>query len=302
MVGVPRSGACQLCRKRRVKCDEQRPACGNCQKYGAECPGYDRGRKFIDGKHQIRQKGKRSDRSSTETSESSSSTSNSNASRTVVVSRKSQSLVTPLARALLPLRSQIMEIMIDNFRPVDTPHDIIGLFSWISHDHLGKKAILDGSICSLALHLTGKEKNDPQLVAQSRTLYGHCLQELQMTLEHPTEWKSSETLCSTILLCYYEVVLSIAYARTAAVADSLSVIRRDEFPRYLAPALQRHRSFDEVPWPGCPCGWLGSRNASLFSWHPCMFHYSPSMASSFNIRLPKVLLYVKWHKTHSSSR
>lgn len=206
MVGVPRSGACSLCRKRRVKCDEGRPGCGNCRKYGADCPGYERVLKFVDGKHQIRQKGKRSDRSSTESSTVSGDSSN------LIVSRKSTSLVTPLARALLPIRGQIMEVMIDNFRPADTPHDIVGLFTWITPEHLGKKAILDGSICSLALHLTGKEKNDPQLVAQSRTLYGQCLNELQTTLQHPSEWKSSETLCSTILLCYYEVVISSAHS------------------------------------------------------------------------------------------
>ncbi|KAK5990029.1 hypothetical protein PT974_08292 [Cladobotryum mycophilum] len=59
MVGVPRSSGCQLCRKRRVKCDEGKPECGNCLKYGAQCPGYERAMKFVSGKHQIRSKGAR---------------------------------------------------------------------------------------------------------------------------------------------------------------------------------------------------------------------------------------------------
>ncbi|CAG8304880.1 unnamed protein product [Penicillium salamii] len=40
MFGRPRSQGCILCRKRKVKCDEGKPACGNCAVYGRECPGY----------------------------------------------------------------------------------------------------------------------------------------------------------------------------------------------------------------------------------------------------------------------
>lgn len=53
MVGVPRSSGCHLCRKRHVKCDAARPGCANCLRYGAACPGYDRGLKFVESKHQI---------------------------------------------------------------------------------------------------------------------------------------------------------------------------------------------------------------------------------------------------------
>ncbi|KAK7908659.1 hypothetical protein PG985_015962 [Apiospora marii] len=54
MVGVPRSNACALCLSRRVKCDEARPSCSNCVKYGAACPGYVRGAKFVAGKHVVK--------------------------------------------------------------------------------------------------------------------------------------------------------------------------------------------------------------------------------------------------------
>uniref|UniRef100_A0A093VL01 Zn(2)-C6 fungal-type domain-containing protein n=1 Tax=Talaromyces marneffei PM1 TaxID=1077442 RepID=A0A093VL01_TALMA len=48
MVGVPRSKGCLVCRNRRIKCDEARPECGQCRKYGCLCPGYNRGLKFQD--------------------------------------------------------------------------------------------------------------------------------------------------------------------------------------------------------------------------------------------------------------
>ncbi|KIW70817.1 hypothetical protein PV04_03056 [Phialophora macrospora] len=43
MVGVPgRSKGCHTCLKRRVKCDETRPACKRCEKAGYACAGYER--------------------------------------------------------------------------------------------------------------------------------------------------------------------------------------------------------------------------------------------------------------------
>ncbi|KAF7883011.1 hypothetical protein EAF00_011500 [Botryotinia globosa] len=37
--GKPSRG-CYLCRSRRVKCDEKKPGCGNCQRLKRDCPGY----------------------------------------------------------------------------------------------------------------------------------------------------------------------------------------------------------------------------------------------------------------------
>jgi hypothetical protein len=51
MVNKGRSGGCNTCRRRRVKCDETRPACQACQRGARECEGYDRpapGLKFRD--------------------------------------------------------------------------------------------------------------------------------------------------------------------------------------------------------------------------------------------------------------
>ncbi|KAK4164037.1 hypothetical protein QBC43DRAFT_211492 [Cladorrhinum sp. PSN259] len=48
MVGVAgRSKACLTCRRRRKGCDFQRPSCGNCQRLGLKCEGYERPTTFI---------------------------------------------------------------------------------------------------------------------------------------------------------------------------------------------------------------------------------------------------------------
>lgn len=198
MVGVPRSTGCSLCIKRRVKCGEERPACGNCRRYGAECPGYDRGLKFVSGKHQIRQKGRRvifdDDQPSSSSDSQATTPEYARAPRTTLM------VTTPS-----PNRGQYISTILEQLRPSVSQYDVIGLFAWIQLERLGQKAVLDGAMCSLTLHLFGKEFSDQNMLAYSRTLYGQSLCALQAALRHPTEWRCSETLCSAILLCFYEV-------------------------------------------------------------------------------------------------
>ncbi|KAF4506816.1 hypothetical protein G6O67_006859 [Ophiocordyceps sinensis] len=50
MVGVPgKYKGCETCRRRRVKCSNERPICNNCVNSGRQCEGYERERVFITG-------------------------------------------------------------------------------------------------------------------------------------------------------------------------------------------------------------------------------------------------------------
>lgn len=207
MVGVPRSGGCQLCRKRKVKCDQARPGCTNCIKYGVDCPGYERSFKFIAGKHHVRKKG---ERHSTLTSPLSSSSSSVNP------SLGQSSIIVPVSRAVFqpcplilspaPVRGPLIATLLDKVRPSLSNRDFMGFFSWIQLDRLGQKVTLDGAIYALILHVSGKEAADEQALAHSRSIYIQALRALQSALQHPIEWKSSDTLCSAILLCIFEVL------------------------------------------------------------------------------------------------
>lgn len=42
------SGACGVCRERRIKCDETKPTCLKCTRSGRTCPGYSHGLKMRD--------------------------------------------------------------------------------------------------------------------------------------------------------------------------------------------------------------------------------------------------------------
>ncbi|EHK16635.1 uncharacterized protein TRIVIDRAFT_40583 [Trichoderma virens Gv29-8] len=81
----------------------------------------------------------------------------------------------------------------------------LGFFGRLKFEELGTAAALDGAICCLSLHLMGKELADESLIARSRTVYGWSLGALQGTLRHPTKWKTSETYCSAVLLCFFEL-------------------------------------------------------------------------------------------------
>ncbi|KAI0148584.1 hypothetical protein GGR57DRAFT_235762 [Xylariaceae sp. FL1272] len=47
MVGIPRSKGCKTCRRKKIKCDEQRPRCGQCRKGVRECEGYEQPTVFL---------------------------------------------------------------------------------------------------------------------------------------------------------------------------------------------------------------------------------------------------------------
>ncbi|KAK6707691.1 hypothetical protein SNK04_008663 [Fusarium graminearum] len=220
MVGVPRSTGCQLCRTRKVKCDGLRPACSNCSRYGTACPGYDRDIKFVNnntGKHLIRQRGRRSGTVESSSTRSSSSTAALDETGGIYTTKSSTWSLVKASPTLLKLglpRGPLLLNMVESSSSYSRSTDVFTLLSWLNTDRLGKRALLDGAVCSFALHLAGKANSDEALVAQSRTIYGLALSELQAALIHSTEWKTPETLCAAILLCYFELFAGTSSSET----------------------------------------------------------------------------------------
>ncbi|KAK1239745.1 hypothetical protein MKX07_001199 [Trichoderma sp. CBMAI-0711] len=231
MVGVPRSSGCQLCRQRRVKCDEARPECGNCRKYGVQCPGYERAIKFVSGKHAVRGRGSRASRagrqqgsaggaaSGTLTSAASTGSAGTTSAadgntRSSTIASRTAAAVMPLVTSPQPSRALFVGTLMDMAQTNLASKDVttfLSFFGQLRFEALGTSAALDGAICSLSLHLMGKELGDDNLVARSRTVYGGSLVALQATLRHPIKWKASETFCSAVLLCFFEIMSSLFF-------------------------------------------------------------------------------------------
>uniref|UniRef100_A0A8H7TSN8 Zn(2)-C6 fungal-type domain-containing protein n=1 Tax=Bionectria ochroleuca TaxID=29856 RepID=A0A8H7TSN8_BIOOC len=215
MVGVPRSKGCHLCVKRRVKCDESKPQCHACVRYGVACPGYDRTVKFVNEKHQVRPRVKAKPRkpSSSPSSGSGAPSVASGAEDESPTTRPGNTslstTVVPSPTALSPTidRAQFICTMLDTLYSTASRKEISFLNPWFDgiQDQFGAKATLDSAAASLILHMLGKATGDTRLVGESRSLYGQSLMALQSALNHKTEWKASETLSASTVLCLFEL-------------------------------------------------------------------------------------------------
>ena len=187
MVGVPRSTGCSLCVKRRVRCDEARPRCHNCARYGGPCPGYTRALKFISGKHPVRRDAGSAERAARPIGSKSPSP--------IELGPGSRTTIMPLLEDLLRQKNEV---------------ELFHFLNWFKGlpSRVGAKVTLDSAVFALAAHLRGKEARDDALVARARGIYVQSLSSLQAALNHPAEWRSSDTLSCAMLLCLYEVRLS----------------------------------------------------------------------------------------------
>lgn len=274
MVGVPRSRGCLLCVRRRVRCDEGRPGCVKCATYGADCPGYDRSLKFVSGKHQVRKRGQGSkDRELAladlvSTSASSHPESNNNnysddhGSGYIDSYSNSNGIIVPLfveltASAyktnsasssaitipphLRDCRAAYINTILEMINMDRPPKEALFYGSWFRQvpSRLGRKVTLDSAVCSLAMHLLGKSRGDENLVVQSRQLYGQSLVTLQTALNHPHEWRSSETLCTTMVMCLFELFADTSGTSIGWLQHSSAVA-----------SLMQHRGTDGFlePW------------------------------------------------------
>lgn len=226
MVGVPRSKGCSLCVKRRVKlrpgpprCVEEprtvlRPkltifkstVCGNCARYGAECPGYGRDWKFVSGKHAVRSQrtaGRGEPRYDVLLSFSSRRSPPTPILTRVV--RDASPIPSPLRQGCVPFIYGMMGQLFS----IHSRDEVFYTAPWFSSmlNYLGQEPVLDSAMSALMLQMVGKAKGDKgiQDICWGRDLYGRTLGMLQRTLDHPTAWKAVETFAATILCCIYEV-------------------------------------------------------------------------------------------------
>lgn len=226
MVGVPRSKGCALCVKRRVKCDQNLPFCGNCNKYGAGCPGYEKSRKFVSVKHAVRARGQDLPKGfATQPGSSSTappgSTGTSNGPTPQLSAWQARGQVAG-SSASLGLQGPVYSQIPGSLRgsPVPFIHNIIGelyniysreemTFSapWFSSliNYLGRSQPLDMAMSAYLLQMVGKAKGDRAQISRSRDVYGRSLVGLQHALNHPVAWKSAETLAATMLCCLFEL-------------------------------------------------------------------------------------------------
>lgn len=201
-------------------------ACSNCIKYGAGCPGYDRSHKFVAGKHTVRPRGQNQrGRVETQLDYSSAPATGLNLSTREVASKprglawqafgpatgnaeshalqSASTIPGSLQEPALPfIYNMIGELFVFHLRG-----DVIYSAPWFSSllNHIGRSPVLDTAMCAFMLQLVGTSKSDQGEISRSRDLYGRSLRGLQMALNHPVAWRSTETLAATMFCCQFEV-------------------------------------------------------------------------------------------------
>lgn len=203
-------------------------ACGNCVRYGAECPGYDKRRKFVDGKHVVRARRAQSTQATRryDTPLNFSSPSDSEADSALPATQEftpltNQGALTRWAPNFSNYGGQIRTIpgalkepcvpfvynMMGQLFTIHSREEVVFTAPWFSTilNYLGTTPVLDWAMCAFMLQLVGKAKHDAADVNRSRDIYGQSLGALQRALNHPVAWKSTETLAATILCSIFEV-------------------------------------------------------------------------------------------------
>lgn len=197
------------------QCDEEKPSCQNCVKYGVDCPGYDKGFKFVTARTHRRKRaavnptkpGQSSKLSPENPSEVSTPSSQSSRTSEKAIVPKFEALPVKILYEIDATQDQALAIVIEDLfgRPsAGELKPFLRLFSRFP-ERLGRNRVLDTAIRCFFLHHLGKIKDDDRLVNAGRASYVEGLHRLQRALDHRRHWASSETFSSIAVLMLYEM-------------------------------------------------------------------------------------------------
>ncbi|KAI1385700.1 uncharacterized protein F4822DRAFT_351614 [Hypoxylon trugodes] len=224
MVGAQKSNRCDTCRKRKIKCDEDWPVCGQCKRSNRTCPPRS-ALKVVDEGVKLRSTG-----SSSDGEDGSSNTS-------LVVPHvnrrgKSPRVNSPISLPLTPAE-QLAFDLVDSLKADDKSYslNVIGEFVRDVPRHIGRSEALDSvTACMLVTHkhiLSGRPNNwqiHPRL-------YSTALQNVRCALVDPQNWASAVTLCATVLLHRIEALYGILPNTNIEVhAAGLAALHRKRGP------------------------------------------------------------------------
>ncbi|SPO01336.1 related to negative acting factor [Cephalotrichum gorgonifer] len=229
--GKPSRG-CQMCRTRRIKCDEARPTCSQCAKSRRQCPGYRdefdivhrnetqaterRARKTVKKPVQKNTEARQPPSwpsSSSSSSPSSSSSSSSEPDKDGELSPASSVSSTTSAEVLvrslgLPIQDRAACLFVANFILVPRKDSSRGYLHFVLPlmKIVGPKSPLAYAFGACAYASLGNRPNVNMSEITLRAVFNYhrALQALQRTLEDPEASKSDATLCAVLLLCLYE--------------------------------------------------------------------------------------------------
>ncbi|CEJ54055.1 hypothetical protein PMG11_00380 [Penicillium brasilianum] len=255
MGGAPwRSDGCNTCRRRKVKCDLQRPHCARCLRGGHGCEGYERASKFIvhtfadqvkTGKEpicesmqfQFKKTAKDAPRPTKETS-------------ITVVQVNAQ------------IRSQLFSIFVDSYNPSAPKgqvsfrfRDASNLFEALPSMLDGKNSqLLDRATSALASVFVGKKFKNDQMIHHGVELYNQAIHSFSRLISRQG-LPVREVLCANVIFQYYEVINSTSgfsgwmahmQGANAVVAQYGKSLERDQISIMLFRQLKLSNIFHAI--------------------------------------------------------
>ncbi|KAL4785359.1 hypothetical protein BJX76DRAFT_347130 [Aspergillus varians] len=191
MGGIPyTSGGCGTCRRRKVKCDETKPECLRCTKYGHQCTGYDKKKIIVHGRA-----GKIVEKSGKPASDS----------NLALVS--GPRIDGPFPNVNLELRSQLLATFIESYLPPQ-PYlrDSSGKnLVQILPDLIAGSVLLEKAGMCLGAGYLATRNQDDWLLQYSSKLYGSILRTLHGRITAGAKL-GPDILYTTVILQIYELI------------------------------------------------------------------------------------------------
>ncbi|KAL1622150.1 hypothetical protein SLS54_005217 [Diplodia seriata] len=233
MVGVPgRSKGCATCRKRKKGCDLQRPGCGQCQRSGLECGGYDRQRIFINH-----------------------TTAPSSALAVAAPPARRSSAAPPvvpfdillpdaLTRTAFELKS--LGLFWDAYLPKSmsfapkntqlTTGSWLGIVDSIYH----RETTLKYALLAISLATVGRQRGDFWMVSQGYASHGRALREMAYALQTTERAQTDELIAASKLLGLFEILFGADDKDAFAQARSWSSHVKGEMVLFQARGPHAH--------------------------------------------------------------
>uniref|UniRef100_A0A8H7NCB7 Zn(2)-C6 fungal-type domain-containing protein n=1 Tax=Bionectria ochroleuca TaxID=29856 RepID=A0A8H7NCB7_BIOOC len=213
MVGVPgKSKACINCRKRRSQCDMKRPSCGQCQRSGIKCAGYQKEFIFLNSTTQEGQDG-----SLSLEKESYSAGNRIKTAASSVASRAVDTRATPTPVVLHETleRSAYENNVIDDFWASYLPNGCAPSEEAIKYSTYGWTSVAQNlhtedptiriALLASALGMIGRQRNNSEIFQQSRKAYGKTLLAVEKSLRDPGKHEAHVVLTALRLVSFYEL-------------------------------------------------------------------------------------------------
>ncbi|KAF3386552.1 Uncharacterized protein F1880_001404 [Penicillium rolfsii] len=210
MVGVGgRSKGCKTCRRRRVKCDELKPACGRCRKAGYLCEGYVQFAEFVDVTMQFTAKKSPAPKPVDATPSSSASVSKINSSSES--SNMKLNLMSTLPNPTWDEQSMFTSHLISKLftwhDDTSAPHEsswIESLFRRTKEE--AAKSISFTSVHALATTYFAKVNHKAELMRKGAGFYSRALHAVRSNLEDPQLVLEDDLLVAIVCMAIYEMV------------------------------------------------------------------------------------------------